>query len=142
MDMKKINLFDEPIQKFDFPKPEEIVSAKVYFPGDPKYEEMKKLINQHPETVIQQMNPHGFLWCLNKMRRAEFALRKWIEQQPNPEAALKLLNGIMLLQDYIFETNSMEMGYAVNEQNDRINLILQEMNILIKDQRLDTNDLL
>lgn len=137
--MKKINLFDEPIQKFELPQPEEVRSVKVYMPGSPEYEEMKKLMDQHSVTVIQHMNPHGFLWCLTMKRRAEFALRKWIEQQPNPEAALKLLNGIMLLQDYIFETNSMEMGYAVNEQNDRINLILQEMNILINDQGLNTN---
>lgn len=109
----------EPRQSFELPGPHQVKVVGVYLPGDPGYAE-------HSGQVRQLETPLGYIYCLNVKRRAEFMLRRWLEQVPDSQDALKLLDRIMLIQDYLFDTVSMEPGYADQRENGRAREILDE----------------
>ena len=112
----------EPRTMFELRKPPNVTSVKVYLPGAPNYPKDKD---------IQQLEqPLGYLYCLNLKRRAEFMLRNWLEKIPDSEDAQKLLDCIMLIQDYLFDTVSMEPGYADKRENDRAVELLRDTDAL------------
>ena len=117
----------------------ELVS--IHFPGSPGYENANKAIEKNPVQAYSFSHPYDYLWCLNIKRRGEFALRKWIEQQPNPHEALRLLDNIMLIQDYVFETTSISEGFAIKEQNERIDKVQKSLYMAIRKLGMETDDL-
>ncbi len=47
----------------------------------------------------------------------------------------------MLIQDHIFETTTVEAGYAVNDQNDRFEAIISNCRELLKKMGMDDSDM-
>jgi hypothetical protein len=107
----------EPRKSFESPKPRDVKVVGVSFPGDLDYP--KKL-----EEAQHLEQPFGYIYCLNLKRRAELALLTWLEVFPDAHEAQALLEDIMLIQDYMFETTTVEQGYAVGEENDRAEEII------------------
>lgn len=78
-------------------------------------------------TKIQKLEqPFGFVHCLNVKQHAEFALMDWLQKIPGSAEAQTLLNYIMLTQDYMFDTASMEPGYADERENERAEELFQQ----------------
>jgi hypothetical protein len=113
----------EPRKTFEIHKPHDVKVIGISFPGDPDYP-------KSTENVHQLEAPFGYLYCLNVKRKAEFMLRHWLEQVPRSEDARKLLDCIMLIQDYLFDTVSMEPGYADKRENDRAEELLRDTDAL------------
>ncbi len=86
----------------------------------------------HEGTEVQQLEqPFGYIFCLNLKRQAEFILMNWLKDEPDSQYAQTLLNCIMLTQDYISDTVSMESGYATKIENDGAERLFEQMKELV-----------
>lgn len=108
------------------------------FEDNPLLEPRKEFNRNSPDYVnhsykgVQQLEqPFGFIFCLNLKRQAEFALMNWLKDKPDSQDAQALLNCIMLTQDYIFDTASMELGYATQIENDSAEKLFEQIKELI-----------
>jgi hypothetical protein len=83
---------------------------------------------ENPKEVVSMATPNGFMWCFNLIRRGQFAMRELIRLQEDA-LALEVLEGMMLVQDYILLTTSLEEGYSLPEWNERIEKQIQRIQL-------------
>ncbi len=124
----------EPRMKFELSRPHDVKVIGVSIPGHPGYTENR-------ENVQQLEQPFGYLYCLNLKRKSEFMLKMWLEKIPGSEDACRLLVYIMLIQDYLFDTVSMEPGYADKRENDRAEQLFKETDELAENLWCDSQGL-
>lgn len=85
---------------------------------------------------------YGCFWILNLIRRVEIMLAHLINEFPDSERkqeALTMLNGIMLLEDYFFDSTIIDSAFSSQLHNELINETIQLMLKTMREAQTSTS---